>query len=352
MIQDIISRVIETETLCKAKDIIDSKQKFVVTAHKSPDGDAIGSTLSMYQYLKKLGKEVTVVLNDAPGDNLSFIPGFGEVVIFDNQNDGSVSQRDEAIRLIKEAEAFIFVDFNTPTRIGDMKDIIYDNPAPKILLDHHLAPTIEDFDVCISFPEMCSACEVVYHFILESGNDSLIDKQLASTIYCGMMTDTGWFTYNSSRPEIFLIVSRLLQENIDKESFHRESILELERRSRLKGYVLQNKVQYLYEHKAAYFSLSKAEMKRFNHQKGDSEGFVNMPLDIKGIQVSAFFREEKNIIKISLRSKGDYPVNLIAEKFFNGGGHKNASGGEFFGSLQQAETLFLRALPLFDQYLS
>lgn len=351
MIQDTIEKIIQPELINKAKEIIDRCQKFVVCTHMSPDGDAVGSSLAMANYLRKKGKQAVVVYNDTPGANLDFVPGVREELVFDNQHDGTPDTHAEAIKAIQEAECFFILDLNTPSRMGDMSKVVMANPAPKIMLDHHLDPSPEDFAVVISHPEASAACEVVYTFILQMGDDSLIDKNIATELYCGMMTDTGQFVFGSSRPQVYLIVARLLQEGFDKERLHRDLVLETERRVRLKGYVLEQKLHIVEQYKAAYFSLNKMELKRYNHQKGDSEGFVNMPLDIYGIQVSAFFREEKNFVKISLRSKGDFPVNLLAQKFFNGGGHKNAAGGEFLGTLQQAEQLFVKALPLFAKFL-
>lgn len=335
-----------------ARQLIDEHQRFVVTTHMSPDGDAVGSAQAMAYYLRLKGKEATVVYCDTPGENLSFIPGYRDGFVYDNQHDGTPDTRVDAIYAIQHAEVIVCTDYNTLSRMGEqMQALVKRSVAPRLLLDHHLDPKREEFTVLISHPEWCAACEVVYRFILEMGDDALLDQHLATLLYCGMMTDTGFFTYASDRPEIYMILARLLQFDINKERLHRDCVLEHERRTRLKGYVLRSKLKCLYEHKAAYFSLDKSELREFNHQKGDTEGFVNMPLDIRGIQVSAFFREEKNIIKVSLRSKGDYPVNLIAQRFYNGGGHKNAAGGEFQGSLQMAELLFIKALPLFDQYL-
>jgi phosphoesterase RecJ-like protein len=179
----------------------------------------------------------------------------------------------------------------------------------------------------------------------------LLNKQIATSLFCGLMTDTGWFIFNSNRPEFHLVMARLMMEDVDRENIIKESHVVPERKLRLEGYLINQKLHVVREHKAAYMSLSLSECRRYGHQKGDSEGYVNDPLDIEGVQVSAFFREEKNFVKVSLRSKGEYPVNLIAEKFYNGGGHRNAAGGEFYGSLSQAEAIFIKVLPLFDKYL-
>ena len=350
MIQNSIEKIIEPSLIEKARQLIDSHNKFVVCTHMSPDGDAVGSALATANFLRRKGKEAHVVFSDPPGENLSFIPGYRDELVFDNQRDGTPDTHAEAVKAIQEAECFFVVDLCTPSRMGSMSDEVMKNPAPKIVIDHHLDPSVEDFDVVISHPEASAACELVYTFFYQLGDDDKLNKDIATQLYCGMMTDTGQFVFSSSRAQVYFIIARLIQEGFDKEKLHRDLMLETERRVRLKGYVLQQKLQVLPEQKAAYFSLNKVELKRFNHQKGDSEGFVNMPLDIYGIQISAFFREEKNFVKVSLRSKGDYPVNIIAQKFYNGGGHKNAAGGEFLGTLQQAELLFVKALPLILKY--
>ena len=351
-ITDCIPHIIAPELLEQARQFIAQHQHFVVTAHMSPDGDAVGSALALKQYLEVKGKEAKVVLNDPPGDNLFFIPGYrSDVIVYDNQNDGTPSQKEEAIRAINECDAMIAVDFNTPNRLGEMKEIWMAHHAPKLLLDHHLEPDLERFDICISHPEQAASCELVYRFILELGDDALLNQQIATSLFCGLMTDTGWFVFNTNRPDFHLIMARLMMENVDRENIIKDSHVVPERKKRIEGYLLSQKLHVVREHKAAYMSLSQQEIRRFGHQKGDSEGFVNDPLDIEGVQVSAYFREEKNFVKVSLRSKGEFPVNMIAEKFFNGGGHRNAAGGEYNGSLAQAEAIFVKVLPLFDKYL-
>ncbi|MBQ0056137.1 MAG: bifunctional oligoribonuclease/PAP phosphatase NrnA [Bacteroidales bacterium] len=351
MITEAIERTIDQNLIEAARNLIDRYNNIVVCTHMSPDGDAVGSSLAMVGYLRKKGKNAVVIYNDMPGDNLRFIPGIANEMVYDPQCQPANNTREEAEKAVKEAECFVITDLNVPSRLGDLGSVVMASQAPKILIDHHLNPSETDFDVVISHPEASAASELVYSFILQMGDDALVDKTIATQIYSGMMTDTGQFVFASNRPQVYMIVARLLQEDFNKEQLHRDLVLEPERRTRLKGFVLQQKLQIVREHKAAYFSLSKAELKRFNHQKGDSEGFVNMPLDISGIMVSAFFREEKNIIKVSLRSKGEYPVNLLAQKFYHGGGHRNAAGGEFLGTLEQAEQLFVKALPIFDKFL-
>lgn len=340
-----LTTIISPENIAALRQLIDKYNRFVVTVHMSPDGDAVGSALSFARYLTLKGKQAVIVFNDMPGENLAFISGIGNTLCFDRQNR-------EATAAIREAEAFFCLDYNLPSRMGEMHKSVLENPAPKILIDHHLDPDTTAFDIIISHPEMCATCELIYHVITETGDEAMIDPTLAEALYTGIMTDTGMLSYNSNRPETYLVVANLLATGFDKERIHRSLSAEKERRLRLKGYVLDEKMKIIYPHHAAYICLSKAEMKKYDHQKGDSEGFVNMPLAIPEVVCSVFFREEANFVKVSLRSKGDYPVNLMAEKFFNGGGHKNAAGGEFYGSLQQAELLFVKILPLFAKYLN
>ena len=351
-VQENISRIFDNSLLAKVKNFIETHNRFVVTVHMSPDGDAIGSAVAMARYLRAKGKVATIIFNDKPGANLSFIPGVKEHLVYekDTQNPANC-QHEEALKVLGEADAVVSLDYNALYRLGSLEQEIRKIDVPRLLVDHHLDPKAEEFSVIVSRPELSAACEVVYRLILELGDDELITKDIAEPIYCGMMTDTGQFVFNCERKDVYLIIARLLETGFNKEELHRQFALDQERRVRLKGYCLYHKMVIIPEHKAAFFSLSGSELKRFGHQKGDSEGFVNAPLDIEGIQVSAFFREEKNFVKASFRSKGDFPVNMLAEKFFNGGGHKNAAGGEFMGTLQKAESLYIKVLPAFDKYL-
>lgn len=346
------NKTIDSAALEATRRLIDGNRRFVITTHMSPDGDAVGSALGLHRWLKKKGKEVTVIFNDAPGMNLNFIPGHDEGIIFEQQDKSLPSQKAAALKVLGEAEVLIATDYNELYRTGEMAAELRKLTIPKLMTDHHLNPATEEFDIIISHPEMAAACEVVYHLIRELGDSDLIDRDVAGPLYCGLMTDTGMFSYSVNRPEPWLMAADLVARGADAERFRRDSVLETERRARLMGYVLDQKMNILPEHKAAWFSLTKPELKKYNYQKGDSEGFVNLPLNIYGIQVSAYFREEKNFVKVSLRSKGDFPVNEVCKQFFGGGGHKNAAGGEFHGTIEMAEKLFIKALPLYKESLS
>lgn len=351
-IQNTLPPMMDAATAEAARRLIAEAERIVITTHMSPDGDAVGSSQALCRYLRRAGKEAVVVYNDPPGENLQFIPGLRDALTYDNQGTGRPDQKQEALRALTEADLIVACDYNALHRLGDMEAAVRASSARRLMLDHHLEPEREAFDVVVSHPEMAAACEVVARFIADIGDEDLIDHSVAEPLYCGLMTDTGGFAFNNSRPELYVVVARLMQEGVDAEGLRRGMMLCPERKLRLQGYVLQHKMRILRPHHVAYFLLDKTELKRFNHQKGDSEGLVNLPLDIVGVQASVFMREEKNFIKVSARSKGNYPVNLLCQKFYGGGGHLNAAGGEFHGSLQQAEQLLLKALPLFDTYLS
>ena len=234
-----------------------------------------------------------------------------------------------------------------------MAEAVKNSPARKILIDHHLHP--EDFcKIVISHPEISSTSELVFRLICRMGYFSDITKQGAECIYTGMMTDTGGFTYNSNNREIYFIISELLSKGIDKDAIYRKVFNTYsESRLRLMGHVLTQMKVYP-EYHAAMISLTEKEQKQFNYIRGDSEGFVNIPLSIKNVIFSCFLREdtEKPMIKISLRSVGKFPCNQLAAEFFGGGGHLNASGGEFYGTMEEAQKVFEQALEKYKPLLT
>ena len=236
--------------------------------------------------------------------------------------------------------------------MGPLADVVLNHDAPRILIDHHLYP--DDFcNVTISHPKISSTSELVYRFIVQSKLSEYIDKNIATCIYTGMMTDTGAFTYNSNSSEIYVVISELLKYGINKdEIYDKVNNTFSECRERLMGYTINEKMRVYPEYCAAMISLTKEELDKYNFKKGDSEGFVNIPLAIKDIVFSVFFREDSEYIKVSLRSKGDFPANKVSENHFNGGGHKNAAGGEFWGTMEEAIQLFESVLPEYKKYLT
>lgn len=333
-----ITKVISEELVQKTRKIIDRHHRFVITAHISPDGDALGSSLGLYLFLRDMGKQATVILPDSVTDNLAWLPGAAEAVVY--AADPAAAQA-----FIADAEVIFCVDFNEAKRMGPMGELVAKADAVRVMVDHHLYP--QPFcDVCISHPEISSTSELIFRLICRMGCAEAITPEVATVVYTGMMTDTGAFTFNSCSPDIYIIISELLKTGINKDKIYDRVFNTFTAdRERLMGYAVNRKMHIFEPYGAAMITLSREELAAYNFKKGDSEGFVNIPLAIKGIVFSAFFREEPEYIRVSLRSKGNFPANLIAERHFNGGGHKNAAGGEFYGTLAEAEALLASVLP-------
>jgi phosphoesterase RecJ-like protein len=341
-----LSKVISQANIDHVEKWFERADKVVIVSHVSPDGDAIGSSLGLYHFLLSQDKTVHVIVPNAFPDFLKWMPGAKDIIQYNRY-------KDFADKLISEADVLCVLDLNVLSRLDEMKDVVEQSPARKMLVDHHLYPG--DFArITISHPHISSTSELVFRLICQLGNFSDLTKEAAECIYTGMMTDTGAFTYNSNNREIYLIIGELLSLGIDKDEIYRNVYNNnSENRLRLQGYVLYEKMQLFPQFNAALIALSRDEQKNFHYMKGDTEGLVNMPLSIKGICFSVFLREdtEKDMIKISLRSVGTFPCNQVAAEFFNGGGHLNASGGEFYGPLEEAVKLFKQALVKYEDLL-
>lgn len=307
---------------------------YLIVTHISPDGDAIGSSLAMMHYLKSMNNNVTVMVPNAFPDYFLKIEGAEEIEVFSE----SVTQLDT----INKADVIICLDFNDADRLGALNFYIIDACCNKIMIDHHLHP--QNFcDLVLSVPSASSTCELVYHFLCAIGRHACFEKKIAQSLYLGMMTDTGCFSYNSNNPDIFLIVSDLLSFGVDKDFLYRTvNNTYSADRMKLMGYALCISMKLYKDGQVALITLADKELKRFNYQPGDSEGFVNLPLQILGVRMSVLIREDKELKqhKVSARSIGDIPCNEFMAKYFNGGGHKNAAGGEFEGTLSKAVKVF------------
>ena len=341
-----LTKVIAQAEVDHVEKWFERAEKIVIVSHVSPDGDAIGSSLGLYHFLTSQEKTVNVIVPNAFPEFLHWMPGAKEVIVYDKY-------KEYADKLINEADVLCCLDFNVLSRIDKMEEVVRNTPARKMMVDHHLYPG--DFcRITISHPEISSTSELVFRLICQLGNFSDITKEGAECIYTGMMTDTGGFTYNSNDREIYYIISELLSKGIDKDEIYRKVFnTHSEGRLRLMGYVLYDKMQVFPEFNSALIWLDASEQKRFQYKKGDTEGFVNIPLSIKDVRFSVFLREdtEKKMIKVSLRSVGTFPCNKVAAEFFNGGGHLNASGGEFYGPMEEAINLFKQALVKYQDLL-
>lgn len=303
----------------------------------------MGSSLAMASFLRSIGKEAMVIIPDAYPDFLMWLPGTQDVVRYDKHPE-------KAEMLIKISDLVMCLDYNTLSRTGDaMTKVLAESKAPKVLIDHHLDPDI-DAKVKVSYPLMSSTSEIVFHIISQLGGLDTMTKQMATCIYCGMMTDTGAFTYNSANPEVYNVIAKLLEKGINKDKIYRNVYWVFsENRMRLWGHILQNFVVVPHRN-ASYFTISRHDMKTYHFIKGDAEGLVNMPLQIKGMKLSVSLREDTekpNLVWVSLRSVDDFPCNKMAAQYFNGGGHLNASGGRLYCSLEQAVETVKRAIDEF-----
>ena len=323
--------------------LISSANEIVILGHTNPDGDAIGSVVAMSRFLKLSGKSVNVIIPNKYPDYLSFLDENGEILIFSNCKKKSSD-------LISNCDLLIALDFNQLSRIDDMEGLVRECKAPKILIDHHPSPESDSFDLVISKIETSSNSEILYwlFFSLLGGKISL---EVAEPLYVGMMTDTNNFA-NSVLPSTFRMASDLMEKGVDKERLQYLVFGGFsEARMRLMGYLMSEKMVILYDLEAGYIMLSKYDQNRFGFNEGDSEGFVNIPLSIRGINVSALFTEGDNYVRVSLRSKNDFSVNSMARRFFNGGGHERAAGGKLFIPFDQVENYFTESLKIcYDEY--
>ena len=330
-----LSKIIKEDSIVQSRRFIDNANKILLTGHISPDGDSLGATLGLYHLLKQLGKDVTVMVPNRYPSFFNWMPGIDKVFIMEEN-------KTEAVKIIKESDVIFCIDYNTLDRVNGMKPLIEQSKAKKVMIDHHLDPNI-NCDVVISHPEISSASELVFRFMCRMGFYQEVSLESAECIYTGMMTDTGGFTYNSNNPEIYIIIKALLEKGVDKDAiynkvFHTYS----EDRLRLLGYCL-NKMEIIPECNAAIIVLTQEELHRFKYKVGDTEGIVNIPLQIENVNKSVLVREDKTQIKLSFRSQGDVAVNTMAEKF-GGGGHKNAAGGESTQSMEETLDKLRRVL--------
>ena len=337
-----IPKILTKAQADKIGALIDEATYIVIVCHVAPDGDAVGSSLALWNVLTGLGKEAQVITPDAYPADLRFLNGCKEILVCSQYPDF-------ARELIDRADLIFCLDFNEPKRVDRMEPILCASTARKILIDHHLNPA-PFCDVTVSHPEISSTCELLFRVICSLGLFDRLTPEAVSAIYTGMMTDTGNFTYNSNSPETYLIISELIKKGLNKDAvyarIHNNNRAE---KLRLNGYAVSRRMEVFPEQGAAIISLSQRELNRYHYQKGDTEGLVNVPLSMAGIYFSAFVREESNLIKISLRSKGSFPANRIASEYFGGGGHLNAAGGEFYGSLQEACNVLKNILPLIGE---
>jgi phosphoesterase RecJ-like protein len=326
-----------------AKTEIDKAQNIVILSHKNPDGDALGSGLALYNLFTNINKKATFIVPNQLPVYLNWMSGFNDIIVFENN-------KTKGQEIIKSADLIIMVDFNHRSRLSLVADSILPHKCPKILIDHHPDPeNIADF--IYSRVSSSSTAEMVYEFIDSAFGKQNINKTIAECLFTGIVTDTGTFSYNSSNRITFKIAGELLAFGINKDYIIDKIYNNYsEYRLRLLGHAINSKMKVFHEYGTAYIYLSKKDMDNYRFESGDTEGFVNFPLSIKGIVFSAIFIEKDNYTKCSFRSKGNFPANIVAKEHFNGGGHKNAAGGEYKASLQKTIEKFESILPEYKNY--
>ena len=309
--------------------ILNQPFKAVITAHQKPDGDAMGSTLGLYHFLKQLGHEVTVVSPTNWAAFLNWMPGVDQVIDFE-------ANKKEASQIVADADYVFCLDFNILHRTKHLEPIIRDSKALKILIDHHQQPDTPSFAYGISDVKMSSTCEMIYDFIVQSGHSNLINLDIATCLYTGLMTDTGSFRFPSTTASVHKIVAHLKELGLQHAKIH-ENIYDNSTEGRLKfmGNAFLNRMTVLPEFKTAVMAIPKSDIYKFELKTGDTEGLVNYLLSIEGIKFAAILIDREEERKWSFRSKGNFDVNIFARTHFEGGGHANAAGGRSSKSLDE-----------------
>ena len=327
-----LERIIDTGELSKLKAILNDVSRIVITCHKKADGDAIGSSLALCLVLRKMGKNAIVIIPDQLPASLTFVTEGIDYVTF-SRNEVPASN------IIRNTQLIMSLDYNNFGRVDKMKPWLENAKVPKILIDHHLNPD-EVFDVIISHPEISSTSELIYRVVYEAGWLDFIDRQVASCIFVGMMTDTGNLAFSSSYPEVYHIMGELMEYGIDKPYLYKMAMDTVPLSSLLlQSYALLHKMTVIND-KYALILLDKGDLEKYNYQTGDTERLVNKPLAVKGVYWSTFMREDPDCIKVSMRSEGDFAVDVLCTRYFNGGGHKHAAAGEFYGSMDDAISVY------------
>lgn len=318
-------------------NLFSASKNILIICHINPDGDSVGAQLALYQYFKSKNINVSLLAPNHLQEFLKWMDGANQINIF-------IKDRKKGQSLIEAADLIIMLDFNQSGRLGEAEAAVLASKAKKVIIDHHLDP--EKFaDLIISDPSKCSTSELIHEIICEVNGAIFINRSYAEALYVGIITDTGNFEHGAYSSRTFRTVADLFDTGIEKEK-----IIDLiynnfsSDRLRLQGFALNQRMIVLPESRTAYIYLSKEDLKNYNHVKGDTEGFVNMPLSIRGINFSVLFIEKENFIKLSFRSRGQFPSNEFASLYFSGGGHLNASGGEYSDTLDNTIAYFLKVL--------
>jgi len=325
------------ENIKELKNLLSIPKDIAITSHRNPDGDAIGSSLAVYHFLKRHGHSVSVIFPSEYPDNFAWMPDADKILIHD-------IEPEDANNVLKRADIIFALDYNALDRVDKMGEVIAPLKSTKVLIDHHLYP--ENFaDFVLSDTTASSTCELIYDFLEMLDEKKGIDITVGECMMTGILTDTGSFKYSTS-PKLFRIVADLLERGVDDYVIQDLIFNSLtEKQLRILGHVLDNRMEILNDYKTGIFTLTKKDYEHFDIQRGDTEGIVNYLLMLKNVKVAVFIHEQPTIVKISMRSKGDFSVQEICRKYFRGGGHKNASGGASYSSLSATVNKFKKLLP-------
>lgn len=319
-------------------EVLKSSDQIIITMHQKPDPDAMGSALGLFHFFKRLGNPVKVISPTNWADFLKWMPGCDEVIDFEND-------RALANKYLSTCNWLFCLDFNHFGRTRNMEPLLNDLSCQKVLIDHHREPQTEKFNFGVSDITKSSTCEMIYDFILMSGRKDLIDKDIAACLYAGVMSDTGSFRFASTTPSVHYMVAELQSYGIDHARIH-SAVYDnyLENRLRFTGNILLNRLEVFYEYNTALIAVPKSDILKYNIKTGDTEGLVNMPLSIRGIEMAALLIDRDEERRWSFRSKETFDCNSFARKYFDGGGHYNAAGGRSFDTLEQNIERFKQAL--------
>ncbi|MDR0763509.1 MAG: bifunctional oligoribonuclease/PAP phosphatase NrnA [Bacteroidales bacterium] len=342
--------------MSELRKMIEDAQNIVIVCHFNPDGDAVGSSMALYNYLALIGKKSEVIFPNHFPKNLFWLDigvdgengvdnvNGGNKVVVVHENNSTATEK-----IVADADLIFCLDFQDLNRTDKLEAALKKSKAKKILIDHHISPAVEQFDLVFSSTGVSSTCEMLYKVIYSELNPELINDRVATCLYSGVCTDTGSFSFSCRHKELFLMVADLIERGLDTVDVHQKIFDAYSLwRMKLLGFCLERMVVKT-KYRAAYMYLSKEEMKQLHYQPGDTEGIVNYCLSVEGICFAAFFTERENRVRCSFRSTGEADVNVFAREYFDGGGHKNAAGGSSYVSLQETLDKFESLIPQFAE---
>lgn len=319
------------------REVLEACERFVLTCHVNADGDALGSTLGLRRVLMNMGKQATVLTPDLAPSLYAWMPGYKTLRSYERETAACDA-------LLELADCIAVMDYNDPGRVRALGEKIAASQVPLMMIDHHTDPKMTA-EVFVSQPEAPATCLIVYDLLIAAGLGEYIDSEATTLFYAGLMTDTGGLSYNSSDPEIYLRVADMLRRGIDKDWIHDKIFRDKPfKRLKLQGYALGRKLHRIKGLPVAVMALDAEELERHNYTTGDTEGLVNIPLQARGVDISCLIMERDDGIKLSMRSKGDLPINEFAQATYNGGGHINAAGATYYGTIDDAVSNFERSI--------